>query len=90
MDEVLALSTTPLIVSHTGMRGACDSPRNISDDHEHVALGSDYDGATSVYFDTAELSALTQALLDEDLNEEEVRAVMGGNQIRFFRKYLPQ
>ena len=58
--------------------------------HEHVALGSDYDGATSVYFDTAELSALTQALLDEDLNEEEVRAVMGGNQIRFFRKYLPQ
>jgi microsomal dipeptidase-like Zn-dependent dipeptidase len=57
---------------------------------EHVALGSDYDGATSVYFDTSELSALTQALLDAGLNEQEIRAVMGGNQIRFFRKYLPQ
>jgi len=130
VDEVLALSTTPLVVSHTGVRGVCDSPRNISDDHmqsiaagggligigywdgavcdatpagvaksikyavnlvgrEHVALGSDYDGATSVYFDTSELSALTQALLDEGLNEEEIRAVMGGNQIRFFQKYLP-
>jgi microsomal dipeptidase-like Zn-dependent dipeptidase len=33
---------------------------------------------------------LTQALLDEGLNEEEIRAVMGGNQIRFFQKYLPQ
>ncbi len=131
VDEVLVLSTTPLVVSHTGVRGVCDSPRNISDDrmqriaasggligigywdgavcdatpagvarsisyavdllgHEHVALGSDYDGATSVYFDTSELPALTQALLDEGLNEEEIRAVMGGNQIRFFRQYLPQ
>jgi len=131
VDEVLALSTTPLVVSHTGVRSVCDSPRNISDDHmqriaagggligigywdgavcdatptgvaksiayavnlvgkDHVALGSDYDGATSVYFDTSELSALTQALLDAGLNEEEIRAVMGGNQIRFFRKYLPQ
>jgi len=131
VDEVLALSTTPLVVSHTGVRGTCDSPRNISDDHmqriatgggligigywdgavcdatpagvaksiayavklvgkNHVALGSDYDGATSVYFDTSELSALTQALLDADLTEEEIRAVMGGNQIRFFQKYLPQ
>ena len=131
VDEVLSLSTTPLVVSHTGVRGACDSPRNISDDHmqriaagggligigywdgavcdatpagvaksiayavnlvgkDHVALGSDYDGATSVYFDTSELSALTQALLDVGLNEEEIRAVMGGNQIRFFQEYLPQ
>ncbi len=57
---------------------------------EHVALGSDYDGATSVYFDTSELAALTQALLDEGLNEEEMRAVMGDNQIRFLQKYLPQ
>jgi len=131
VDETLELSSTPLIVSHTGVQGACDSPRNISDDHmrriaaaggligigywdgavcdatpagvaksiayavnlvgeEHVGLGSDYDGATSVYFDTSELSALTQALLNEGLNEKQIRAVMGGNQIRFFQKYLPQ
>ena len=57
---------------------------------DHVALGSDYDGATSVYCDTSELAALTQALLDQGLRHAEIRAVMGGNQIRFFRKYLPQ
>jgi microsomal dipeptidase-like Zn-dependent dipeptidase len=131
VDEALALSTTPLLVSHTGVRGTCDSPRNISDDHmqriaaaggligigywdgavcdatpggiaksiiyavnlvgvEHVALGSDYDGATSVWFDTSELAVLTQALLNEGLSDDEIRAVMGGNQIRFFRQYLPQ
>ena len=130
VDETLELSSSPLIVSHTGVRGACDSPRNISDDHmrriaagggligigywdaavcdatpagvaksiayavnlvgeEHVALGSDYDGATSVYFDTSELSALTQALLNEGMSEQEIRAVMGGNQIRFFQRWLP-
>lgn len=29
--DVLALVDRPLIVSHTGLRGMCDSPRNISD-----------------------------------------------------------
>ena len=131
VDDTLALSTTPLVVSHTGVRGACEQPRNISDGHmrriaaaggligigywegavcdatpagvaksiayaiklvgvEHVALGSDYDGATSVYFDTSELAVLTQALLDEGLRHAEIRAVMGANQIRFFMKHLPQ
>jgi len=131
VDETLALSSRPLIVSHTGVRGACDQPRNISDDRmqhiaagggligigywegavcdatpagiarsivyavslvgvKHVALGSDYDGAISVWFDTSELAALTQALLNEGLSDDEIRAVMGGNQIRFFRQYLPR
>ena len=30
--DVLALSTRPLVVSHTGIRGYCDSERNIPDD----------------------------------------------------------
>lgn len=130
VDEVLAITDTPLVVSHTGVHGACDSPRNISDDHmrriaakggllgvgfwdaavcdaspagvarsiayaidlvgvEHVALGSDYDGATSVYFDSSELVALTQALLDEGLSHADIRAVMGNNQINFFLQRLP-
>ena len=29
--EVLAISTSPLILSHGGMQGACDSPRNLDD-----------------------------------------------------------
>ncbi len=130
VEEVLAISTTPLVVSHTGMHGACDSLRNIPDElmqriaigggligigfwdaavcdatpagiarsiayavnlvgAEHVALGSDYDGATSVYFDVSDLAVLTQALLDEGLGEKDIRAVMGGNQVRFFLRYLP-
>jgi len=32
----------------------------------------------------------SETVVDEGLNEEEIRAVMGGNQIRFFQKYLPQ
>lgn len=31
VKEVLAQSKRPLIVSHTGLKGSCDSPRNISD-----------------------------------------------------------
>lgn len=31
VSEVLALSTRPVIVSHTGLKGHCDSERNISD-----------------------------------------------------------
>lgn len=30
--DVLAITDTPLIVSHTGLKGHCDSPRNIDDD----------------------------------------------------------
>lgn len=131
VDDVLAMSATPLVVSHTGVKGACDSPRNISDDHmrriaaaggligigfwdeavcdaspsgiartiayaidligvDHIALGSDYDGAVTVYFDTSEMAALTHALLNEGLSDAEIRAVMGANQIDFLRKWLPQ
>jgi membrane dipeptidase len=52
---------------------------------DHVALGSDYDGATTVRFDTSGLAQLTQALLDEGFTPEEVRAVMGGNALRVIR-----
>ncbi len=31
IDDVLSLATRPVIVSHTGVRGTCDSPRNLSD-----------------------------------------------------------
>ena len=32
VDDVLAMTDKPLIVSHTGFSGQCDTPRNISDD----------------------------------------------------------
>ncbi|MFK0573233.1 dipeptidase [Endozoicomonas sp.] len=32
VDEVLKLAKRPVVISHTGILGTCDSPRNISDD----------------------------------------------------------
>ncbi|MEZ5681121.1 MAG: dipeptidase [Erythrobacter sp.] len=55
---------------------------------EHVALGSDYDGATTVRFDTSQLTQVTQALMDEGFSEDEIRAAMGGNALRVIRDGL--
>ena len=49
---------------------------------DHVALGSDYDGATTVRFDTSQLVQVTQALIDAGFTDDEIRAAMGGNAIR--------
>jgi membrane dipeptidase len=32
IEDVLAIATRPLVVSHTGVRGTCDNRRNLSDD----------------------------------------------------------
>lgn len=52
---------------------------------DHVALGSDYDGATTVRFDTSQLVQVTQALLEEGFTADEIRAAMGGNALRVLR-----
>ncbi|HLY16689.1 MAG TPA: dipeptidase [Bryobacteraceae bacterium] len=33
IDDVLAIATRPVIVSHTGVKATCDNSRNLSDDH---------------------------------------------------------
>ncbi len=55
---------------------------------EHVALGSDYDGATTVRFDTSQLVQVTQALMDEGFTVDEIRAAMGENALRVIRSGL--
>jgi microsomal dipeptidase-like Zn-dependent dipeptidase len=57
---------------------------------DHVALGSDYDGGTSVGFDTSQLPALTQALLDAGIPPEGVSKILGGNALRVLRATLPR
>ena len=32
VDDVLQVATKPIVVSHTGVKGTCDSPRNLTDD----------------------------------------------------------
>lgn len=53
---------------------------------QHVALGSDYDGATTVRFDTSQLTQITQALLDEGFTHAEVRQAMGMNALRLIEE----
>jgi microsomal dipeptidase-like Zn-dependent dipeptidase len=57
---------------------------------DHVALGSDFDGAVHTPFDAAELPELTDALLEEGFSAGEIRAIMGENALRFFRENLPE
>jgi microsomal dipeptidase-like Zn-dependent dipeptidase len=57
---------------------------------EHVALGSDFDGAVTEPFDTTGVVQVTDALLEAGFNEEEVRAVMGGNVFRLLASALPR
>jgi len=33
IDDVLAMTTRPVLVSHTGVKGACDNQRNLTDNH---------------------------------------------------------
>ena len=33
IDEVLALTDRPVIISHTGLKSMCDNQRNLSDEH---------------------------------------------------------
>ncbi|OWU84281.1 peptidase M19 [Oceanicola sp. 22II-s10i] len=49
---------------------------------DHVSLGSDYDGSVGTGFDTSELPALTQALMDKGLSDAQIGKVMGGNIVR--------
>ncbi len=129
IDDVLAMAKKPVLVSHTGVKGVCDSPRNVSDEHlrriaatggvigigfwpqatcgndvqsivrcmrysadlvgvDHVALGSDYDGAVIVPFKAAQMIYLTEALLQDGFSEEEIIKIMGENAIRVFTEIL--
>jgi microsomal dipeptidase-like Zn-dependent dipeptidase len=56
---------------------------------DHVALGSDFDGAVPTPFDVTGLVQVTDALLAEGFVDEDVAKVMGGNVIRLLGAALP-
>ena len=130
VKDVLDITNRPIVVSHTGFNGYCESPRNISDglmqsiakkggligvgfwdgavcDNtpksvaeaivygieligvDHVALGSDFDGAITPGFDSSELVAITHELLELGLSDFQIRKVMGGNMSAFLQQNLP-
>jgi len=130
IDDVTAMATRPVLVSHTGVRGTCDNQRNLSDAQlkkiaatggvigigfwdvatcgkdaaaivrairhtvgvvgvDHVALGSDFDGAVVEPFDVTGLPLITQGLLDAGFSDADVAKLMGGNVFRLLRETLP-
>lgn len=130
VGDVLGMKARRLMISHTGVKGACDTARNIPDalmkrvaaqggligigfwdaavcdispegvvksirhaiglvGIDHVALGSDFDGATTTAFDVSELAVLTDEMIRAGFSEIEIRLVMGGNMAGFFLQHLP-
>jgi microsomal dipeptidase-like Zn-dependent dipeptidase len=131
IDDVLAMATRPVIVSHTGVKGTCENPRNLSDEHlrgvaktggligitffdfatcgsdaaaiarsiqyaasvagaDHIALGSDFDGAVETPFDVTGIGLVVDALLAAGLSEEDTGKIIGGNAFRVLLETLPQ
>ncbi|MCG8588316.1 MAG: membrane dipeptidase [Proteobacteria bacterium] len=88
---VVGIGYFPLAVCGTELSHIVAAIRHVVDlvGDEHVALGSDYDGATTVGFDTSRLPALTQALLDAGLAPSSVRKILGENVLRVLRQVLP-
>jgi len=56
---------------------------------EHLALGSDFDGAVEEPFDTTGLVTITEELLSEGFSEDQIRQIMGENTLRFLSANLP-
>jgi microsomal dipeptidase-like Zn-dependent dipeptidase len=57
---------------------------------EHVALGSDFDGAVAEPFDSSGLGLITEALLQQGMSEHDIRLVMGENVARVLAQVLPE
>lgn len=56
---------------------------------DQVALGSDFDGAVWTPFDVSQMVLLTEALLQLDFSEAEIKKIMGENLIHFLLNNLP-
>ena len=57
---------------------------------EHVALGSDFDGAVPEPFDSSGLALITEALLQQGVSEHDIRLIMGDNVARVLSQTLPE
>ena len=56
---------------------------------DHVALGSDFDGAVRAAFDTTGIVLITEALMEQAFTEIEIRKIMGENVLRVLKESLP-
>lgn len=84
---VIGIGYWDAAICDTSPRAIAKAIRHVRDlvGIDYVGLGSDYDGGTTVRFDTSHLVQITQALMDEGFTAAEIRAVMGGNALRLIR-----
>lgn len=62
IDDVLAMATRPLLVSHTGVAGTCPGPRNLSNEHlRRIAAGGGLIGIG--YWDGAVCATSVDAII---------------------------
>lgn len=57
---------------------------------DHVALGTDFDGAVTAGYDVSRIALITSALIDEGFSDEEIAKAMGGNVLRVMLQVLPE
>jgi microsomal dipeptidase-like Zn-dependent dipeptidase len=57
---------------------------------DHVALGSDFDGAITAGYDVSRVALITQALMDAGFSDEDIAKAMGGNVLRVMAQVLPE
>lgn len=99
-DEIRGVAATGGVVGIGYWDAAvCElTPAAVVDAIEHVievggietaALGSDYDGATKVAWDTSDIAVVTQELRNRGHSDEDIAAIMGGNTLRVLRAVLP-
>jgi microsomal dipeptidase-like Zn-dependent dipeptidase len=56
---------------------------------DHVALGSDFDGAVTEPFDASGMALITESLIKQGFTKDEIGNIMGGNVVRFLEENLP-
>jgi microsomal dipeptidase-like Zn-dependent dipeptidase len=88
---VIGIGYWDAAICSTDPRAIAKAMRHVRDlvGIDYVGLGSDFDGATTTPFDTAGLTHVTQALIDEGFTDADIAKVMGGNVLRVLRAVLP-
>jgi microsomal dipeptidase-like Zn-dependent dipeptidase len=79
-------------VCDTAPRAVARAMRHVRDlvGIEHVAFGSDFDGAVTTAFDASENAVLVEALFAEGFTPDEVRLALGENTLALLAKLLPE